>query len=93
MINSNMGSTTQALTLDWSSTSTDVTVGPITNLFYYNELDDDDAGWNEMNGTKQDWQDQNQWNIPPNKPHYFNTNSGSNYNQVKTYFQTNGFAQ
>ena len=50
------GSTTQALTLDWSSTSTNVTVPPKTNLFAYsNYLDDSGAGWSEMNSSSQDW--------------------------------------
>ena len=86
------GSTTQSLTLDWSSTSTNVFDGPRTNLFTYsNELDDGGAGWSEMNGTQQDWQDQYQWNIPLNEPYYFNSSSGVNHNQVNTYFPTDGF--
>ena len=49
MINSNMEAP-RGLTLDWSSTSTNVAVPPKTNLFAYSELDEG-SGWGEMNSS------------------------------------------
>ena len=85
------GSTTQTLTLDWSSTSTTVFVGPKTNLFAYSNRLDEGSGWNEMNGSGQDWNDYYQWNIPLNEPYYYNADSGLGYGNVDSHFTTNGF--
>ena len=82
------GSTTQNLTLDWTSTSTNVTVPPKTNLFAYSNYLDE-GGWSEMNSSSQDWG--SPWNIPLNEPYYFSTSSGMSYSNVDSHFPTNGF--
>ena len=87
------GSSISSLTLEFTSVSSNSLSSVATNMFKYSNFinhDNNNSRWKEqgnVSGQTENWLN---W-TPANIDYYFNTNSGRNYNEVNSWFTTDGF--